>query len=63
MPQKEPATALHNVPFRLPEDLYTAIQHAAETEARPINSQVIVLLREASRHREKQPPAQAGESA
>jgi hypothetical protein len=40
-------TDLQKVTFRIPRAVYAAIQEAAEAETRPINSQVIVLLREA----------------
>lgn len=39
--------AVQRVTFRLPKDLYDEIQRLAEEETRPINSQTIVLLREA----------------
>jgi len=55
MPQNIQKTTLHKVTFRLPEDLYQAIQQTAKTDTRPINSQVIVLLREALSMRAKQP--------
>lgn len=38
---------VQKVSFRLPQDLYNIIQDMAEKETRPINSQAIVLLREA----------------
>lgn len=54
MPQQTKTQALHKVTFRLPEDVYQAIQQTAQSETRPINSQVIVLLREALKQRAKQ---------
>jgi hypothetical protein len=39
---------IHRLACRLPEDLYKAIQQTAKADTRPINSQVIVLLREPS---------------
>ena len=47
MPRQKATTALQKVTFRIPEEVYVAIQQTAEAETRPINSQVIVLLREA----------------
>jgi hypothetical protein len=47
MPQTPHTSPLHKVTFRLPEDLYQAIRQLAQADTRPINSQVIVLLREA----------------
>ena len=55
MPQTTKTQVLHKVTFRLPEDLYQAIQRTAQEETRPINSQVIVLLRDALKRLEKHP--------
>jgi hypothetical protein len=55
------SVALKKVTFRIPDNLYTAILEAAEQDTRPINSQVIVLLREALRAREAAQKAQAAE--
>lgn len=61
MPRKKQTTALQKVTFRLPPDVYTAIQQVAEAETRPLNSQVIVLLREALAIRRQQPMAKPAE--
>jgi hypothetical protein len=41
------SSTLRKVAFRIPAELYTTIQEMAKNDTRPINSQVIVLLREA----------------
>lgn len=38
---------IQKVTFRLPKDLYDIIQQMADDETRPVNSQTIVLIREA----------------
>lgn len=40
-------TDLRRVLFRVPEDMYEAIHQMAHQETRPVNSQMIVLIREA----------------
>jgi len=45
---------LQKVTFRIPKDLYATVQALAGEETRPINSQVIVLLREAVAARHQQ---------
>lgn len=47
MPRAKPKPLVKPYPLRLPEDLYEAIAVLAEAEVRPVNSQIIVLLREA----------------
>lgn len=51
---------LQKVTFRIPKDVYAAVQELANEETRPVNSQVIVLLREALAAR-KRPAARADE--
>lgn len=46
---------VQKVTFRLPRDLYETLQNLADAETRPINSQTIVLLREALAARQASP--------
>lgn len=57
-PKKE-NNEVQKVTFRLPQELYDIIQEMAERETRPINSQTIVLLREAIAARQASTPAQS----
>jgi hypothetical protein len=59
MPKAKVKQALKPYPLRLPEDLYEAIAAIAEAEVRPVNSQIIVMLREAVAR--QQSPAKAKE--
>jgi hypothetical protein len=42
-----PKPALKSYALRLPQDLYEAIENIADVEVRPVNSQMVVLLRAA----------------
>jgi hypothetical protein len=59
MPKARAKQTLKPYPLRLPEDLYNAIATIAEQEVRPVNSQMIVFLREAvAQWESQQPPSQ-----
>lgn len=47
MPDAKAKQKLKPFPLRLPEDLYEAIAAMAEADVRPVNSQIVFLLREA----------------
>lgn len=47
MPKSKPKPSLKSYALRLPLDLYEAIEVIADVEVRPVNSQIVVLLRAA----------------
>lgn len=47
MPKSKSKPSLKAYALRLPQDLYDAIENIADVEVRPVNSQMVVLLRNA----------------
>jgi hypothetical protein len=46
MPMPKAKASMKAFTLRLPHDLYDALEAIAETEIRPVNSQMLVILRE-----------------
>jgi hypothetical protein len=49
---KEPKEDVYRLSFRIPMDLYNQVERLAEEETRPINSQLIAMLKQSIRSRE-----------